>query len=178
MFDFDILGRKLSDMDGTSLVVGVQSGSGENFHGDMITADKKTLKIARAHEYGVNIKVTPKMRNALHYIGIHLKKSTTHIHIPERSYIRRAFEEGQIDFNKAMNENINLFFEGNNTAEELLSKLGKQAVTDVVGNVGVDTTPISDVAKEQRKKSKSSTPLIDTGHLQNHITFRIIKGGM
>lgn len=177
MFDFDMMGKNLNDMNGASLVVGVQSEAGENFHGDTISADEKTLKIARAHEYGVDIKVTPEMRNALHYIGIHLKKDTTHIHIPERSYIRRAFEEGKVSFDKTVKDTIDNFYDGKIGEDEFMEMLGRQAVTDLVGAMGTDTEPISDIAKKQRKKSKSSTPLTDTGHLKKHVTFRVVRGG-
>ncbi len=43
---------------------------------------------AAVHEFGVTIAVTPEMRAYLHHNGLHLKKSTTHIRIPERSFLR------------------------------------------------------------------------------------------
>ena len=42
------------------------------------------------HEFGAVIKVTPKMRGFLHFIGIHLKPSTKVIHIPPRPFMRPA----------------------------------------------------------------------------------------
>lgn len=51
--------------------------------------------IALVHEFGKDIAVTPRMRAYLHHIGIHLKASTTHIHIPERSFMRSTFEENK-----------------------------------------------------------------------------------
>ncbi len=47
----------------------------------------KEVNIAAVHEFGCTIGVTPKMRAYLHYHGIHLKKSTTHIHIPARPFL-------------------------------------------------------------------------------------------
>lgn len=49
--------------------------------------------LAAIHEYGCDIEITPKMRVWLHANGLHVKKSTTHIHIPERSFLRSGFDE-------------------------------------------------------------------------------------
>ena len=49
--------------------------------------------IATVHEFGKVIDVTPKMRGYLNSIGIHLKKSTTKIIIPERSFLRSTAHE-------------------------------------------------------------------------------------
>lgn len=48
--------------------------------------------LAAIHEYGCKITVTPKMRVWLHAHGLHLKDSTTHITIPERSFLRSGFD--------------------------------------------------------------------------------------
>ena len=48
--------------------------------------------LAGIHEYGCTIPVTPDMRAWLHRHGLHLKKSTTEIHIPERSFLRAGFD--------------------------------------------------------------------------------------
>ena len=44
----------------------------------------------RVHEFGAMIKVTAKMRGFLHSIGIHLKASTSQLHIPPRPFARPA----------------------------------------------------------------------------------------
>jgi hypothetical protein len=49
--------------------------------------------LAGIHEYGLDIEITPKMRVWLHANGLHVKDSTTHIHIPERSFLRSGFDE-------------------------------------------------------------------------------------
>lgn len=49
--------------------------------------------LAGIHEYGCKIEVTDKMRAWLHRNGLHLKPSTTHITIPERSFLRAGFDE-------------------------------------------------------------------------------------
>ena len=48
--------------------------------------------LAGIHEYGCKIPVTPKMRAWFAYQGFPLKKSTTVITIPERSFLRAGFD--------------------------------------------------------------------------------------
>ena len=45
------------------------------------------------HEYGCVVKVTPKMRNYLHSIGIHLKPTTMTITIPPRPAFLNAYNQ-------------------------------------------------------------------------------------
>ena len=52
-------------------------------------------KVAKWHEFGKDIDVTPKMRAYLHHIGIHLNPNTDKIHIPERSFLRTALAENE-----------------------------------------------------------------------------------
>jgi len=49
--------------------------------------------IASVHEFGAKIRVTEKMRKFLHAQGLHLRKATEHIVIPQRSYLRKTFDE-------------------------------------------------------------------------------------
>lgn len=69
--DFPNMIKRLKAIDGTGVDVGVLNG------------EHKWL--ASIHEYGCDIAVTDKMRVFLHSQGLHLKATTTHIHIPERS---------------------------------------------------------------------------------------------
>lgn len=48
------------------------------------TAQLQLRHLLNIHEFGVTIVVTPRMRNFLHYIGIHLRADTTAIRIPPR----------------------------------------------------------------------------------------------
>lgn len=48
--------------------------------------------IAAVHEYGCTIKVTPKMRAFLYHEGLHLKKTTTAIRIPKRSFLQATLD--------------------------------------------------------------------------------------
>ena len=174
---FDDIRARLKKMDGAEIIVGVQGEPGTNFAGQNVSASENLQKIARVHEFGCDIDVTPKMRAWLHHNGIHLKAETTKIHIPERSYIRRAHADGKADFKTAFSDLVNLLFLGKITEEELMDKLGKQAMTDTYANMGDGTKPVTQLALQRRKTSPNPSPLIDTGDLKQHITYRIVKKG-
>lgn len=65
--------------------------NGKNVNVGVLTGEHQWL--AGIHEYGCIIPVTPKMRAYLHRIGVHLKKSTTKIVIPERSFLRAGYDQ-------------------------------------------------------------------------------------
>lgn len=50
------------------------------------------LVYGAAHEFGAKIKVSPKMRAALHYKGIHLRAKTKRIILPPRPFIKPGLE--------------------------------------------------------------------------------------
>lgn len=67
----------------------------ESIDGKKVTtgpSGTRNRNLAKIHEYGVNINVTDKMRGFLASQGLHLKKSTTVIRIPERSFIRNGWD--------------------------------------------------------------------------------------
>lgn len=78
-------------------------------------ADLPLNVLLSIHEHGAVIKVTKKMRNFLHYLGIHLKKETNVIRIPPRLIVNKAINralrkkkkgEPSISIRAAINELI------------------------------------------------------------------------
>lgn len=152
----------LEELSTTHLEIGIFSDSG----GDI-------LMIANVNEFGLNIKVTDKMRNYLHYIGIHLKKETTEIKIPERSFIRGTVDSKMNDI-KSKGETllgkvihlelpVSVFFD---TLGEYVVGLVQEYMTDL-------KSPPNHPATIANKGS--SNPLISTGRLRQSITFRQVK---
>lgn len=174
---FDELRQTLRELHDTEVIVGVQSEPGINFHGQTLSSSEEMQKIAWVHEYGFDIEVTAKMRAWLHYNGIHLKPETKVIHIPERSYLRRAKADGNASLNNVYSEQITRLFEGKITVSQLLDVLGVQMVTEVISSMGNGVTPVTQYTLDHRKESPNPTPLTDTGRLQNHVTYRVEKGG-
>ncbi len=151
--------RQTTKINSKSINVGVFPESGE------------LEMIARVHEFGCTINVTPKMRKYLHGKGLHLKRAAGTIRIPERSFIRAGYREHKRKFVahtktmivKAMNEKVNV--------DLVLDRLG----TELEGN-------IQDYAVELRRpenhpftiQSKGSdNPLVDTGRMIDAITHKV-----
>lgn len=130
------------------------------------------LMIAKVNEFGVDINVTPKMRAYLHSQGLHLKASTTEIHIPERSFVRRTYQEKRNKINNFIKNQINelLTFRINtqtfyNRVGTYLTGLTQETLTEV-------NTPPNHPFTLQQKAPKTN-PLIDTGRLRGAITYKI-----
>ena len=132
----------------------------------------KLLMIARVHEFGTKIEVTPKMRAYLHAKGLHLRADTQYINIPERSYVRGTAIEKLKDIQK----------NGKKYLEQLLtSNMKVETFGKLLGEI------LSDIMKEQMKDLKnpklhpftieqkgSDDPLIDKGNLLDGITYKVV----
>lgn len=127
--------------------------------------------IAAVHEFGVNIRVTNKMRAYLRSIGIFLKDDTKYIRIPERSFIRSGWDKNEKKINKAIEKHMNDVLQHNVDSEVFLEALG----TMIEGHlkdylVKLKTPPLAEVTK---RRKGSSNPLIDTGSLLDSITHKV-----
>ena len=134
--------------------------------------DSHILMVARVQEFGCDINITPKMRAWLHYNGLHVKKGTSQIHIPERSFIRRTTQERQDELNKIIKEgltelltfriDVNVFCD---RVGQFLAGLTQEVLTEV-------SSPPNHPFTIERKKGKSN-PLIDSGRLRESITWKV-----
>lgn len=154
--------KVLEELSSTRVEIGIFGDSG----GDI-------LMIASVNEFGCSISVTDKMRNYLHYIGIHLKKDTTTINIPERSFIRSGYDQ-----NKS-----NIESQGEKLLAKVLSlELSVDAFFNAIGeySVGLIQEYLTDLRSPANspatvKLKGSSNPLIDKGQLRSSITFKVVK---
>ena len=135
--------------------------------------DSDILMIARVHEFGVKVTVTPKMRGYLSAVkDIHLKADTTHINIPERSYIRAGFDFNQNKFMQQGKVLIERVIEGKITAHRMFELLGEYlsgAIKQYATNLS--KPPLSNITIENKG---SSNPLIDTGRMRDSITYKVV----
>lgn len=130
----------------------------------------RNRNLAKIHEYGVTINVTDKMRNFLASQGLHLKKSTTTIHIPERSFIRNGWDSNA-------NEILNRI-EG--LVADVVHGKSVSHLTDGTGDLVVRA--LKEYAKDLDSPSlhpftierKGSTdPLIDSGGMVGSIDYEV-----
>lgn len=125
--------------------------------------------MAGIHEYGCNIPVTPKMRAFLHSQGLHLKDSTTHIKIPERSFIRNGHDQNVDRVLTQTGRAIGQVLAGKMDVDTLLDLYGEQMATAIKTYMrDLDAPPLHPYTIEQKG---SSSPLISTGALLESIVW-------
>lgn len=170
-----------------SITVGIQGSEAQATHPD---SNITMAHLGAIHEFGATIQVTEKMRAYLHHIGIHLKKDTTSITIPARSFLRDTFFAGDAkerlmdfaglsknhEFNKEFMEyklvnDPEFFF-------KLCQAIGAKGVEMVqdsfrAGGYPNKWAPISEVTRRNRKGDAGQPPLVDTGDLMDSITAQV-----
>ena len=151
--------KRLKTVDGTAVEVGVLKG------------EHKWL--ASIHEYGCDIPVTPKMRAYLHGHGLHLKDSTTHIRIPERSFLRSGFDEHKDAVKKKAAKMLADVAAGSMTAETMYDGVG-QELADYIKEFAVELDSPGNHPFTMENKG-SSNPLVDSGDMIGSITWRKAK---
>lgn len=133
----------------------------------------EVLMIASVHEFGVRITVTDAMRAYLHAIGIHLRKDTEEINIPERSYIRAGFDQHVDEIEQVAEKLLDGVLQGRTTARAMLEALGGQVVSKMQAFlIDLQDPPLHPATVERKG---SSSPLTDTGQLQSSITWRVVR---
>lgn len=126
--------------------------------------------LAGIHEYGLNIEVTPKMRAFLHSQGLHLKPSTTHIKIPERSFLRTGHDENADRIMKQTERALSQVIAGKMSVDDMLDMCGEQFATAIKKRTR-ETAPNHPFTIEQKG---SSTPLTGaTGGLVESIAWKV-----
>jgi len=135
--------------------------------------EESILMIASVHEFGVQIEVTPRMRAFLHHIGIHLKKDTTHINIPERSFIRAGFDSNKRDITQLVDRLIEDVIFDKISVPTMFELIG----AEIVGMIQEYMTDLRDPPNHPVTidRKGSSNPLIDTGRIRGAIAWRVVQ---
>ena len=127
--------------------------------------------LAGIHEYGVRIKVTDAMRNYLHKQGVHLRKETTEIVIPERSFLRSGHDANAESVLKSNDKVLGAVLAGEYSEGAYLNGLGQQMSGKIKRFArSLNSPPNSSFTTEQKG---SSNPLVDTGQMINAITWEV-----
>ena len=155
---FPEMETSIKQLDGKTVSVGVLGGGEQAW-------------LASIHEYGCRIKVTDKMRAYLHRTGLHLKKETTHIVIPERAFLRNGFDEGKDEVIDKCEQTLADVIGGTMSANqfcELVGLLLKGKIQDYARNL--DSPPNHPYTVENKG---SSNPLVDTGGMIGAISYKV-----
>lgn len=156
---------KLEQIKRLSVVVGVPMAK------NAVRGETNNATIAAVHEFGAVVTVTPKMRSFLHYAGIHLKKETEQINIPERSFLRSTMAENKDVAVSSLAQGINDALFGNSDVKTPFETLGRNMAGMVQRKIQSGLSPPLSTATIARKGS--SKPLIDTGNLLQSITWEV-----
>lgn len=120
--------------------------------------DGELAYLAGIHEYGCLIKVTPAMRGYLASQGLHLKKTTKEIVIPERSFIRAGFDQNHMQILKEADEQIGLMLDGIISLDNFFKNVGG-ALANAIKEYATDlNSPANHPFTIKRKNS--SNPLV------------------
>lgn len=185
----DKLRQVLDDLDRYSLDVGIFA-SDDSFY----------TMIANVHEFGLTIKAKDKLltiptkeaegRKASDIPGLFrpkgkdflavseggvlkvmfiLRKSVT---IPERSFIRSAFDDKNKDWLKFFERQLERALESKISVKMMYERLGAKIQGDIQQQLKDVRTPPNSPLTEENKGS--SNPLINTGGLRQRIVYRVV----
>ena len=133
--------------------------------------DSELLMIATVNEYGIEIDVTEAMRNYLHAVGLHLSNDTNTINIPERRFIRGAFEQKKQEMMEQTQKLVEQYIYLQIDEEAFWSTLGQVLAGKVQEYMTeLDSPPNHPFTIRQKG---SSNPLIDSGRLRQAVTWKV-----
>lgn len=127
--------------------------------------------LAAIHEYGCDIRVTPKMRAYLHHQGLHLSPDTTEIHIPERSFLRSGHDKEAKEVMVKASKVIGQVIDGKMSEEQFFDMVGQMLATKIKTYARDLSDPPNHPYTVDQKGS--SNPLVDTGNMIEGISFRV-----
>jgi hypothetical protein len=133
--------------------------------------DSELVTIARVHEYGAEIPVTPKMRAWFAANGFPLKKETTVITIPERSFLRSGYDENKDEIIDKVKQLLPSVLEGNVNPQLFMEMIGLEFAGLIQKKLRNLRDPANSSMTIERKGS--TNPLIDTGRLVGSIRHEI-----
>lgn len=173
-----------------SIKIGIIGEQASQTHKD---SGLNNASLGAIHEFGVTVKVTEKMRKYLNYLGIHLRKDTTEIEIPQRSFLAGTLlnskvsdyiysaadlEGSDLSLDKLIAEDKSASDSG--YMEKLANIVGAKALEMVQTAFSTGGYPdkwqaISEATRKNRTGDPNNPPLTDTGDLRDSITFEVKK---
>lgn len=151
----------------TKVITTMEKMNGKKVHVGALQGEHAWL--AGIHEYGCKIPVTDKMRAYLHKQGLHLKKSTKYITIPERSFLRTGHDTYADEVVKNCEMALGQVINGKMSIDTWLDAYGQMLADKIKLYMRDLKSPPNHPFTIQNKGS--SNPLIDTGNLLESITW-------
>lgn len=127
--------------------------------------------LAGIHEYGCKIQVTDKMRGYLHSQGLHLKKETEYITIPERAFLRNGYDQSREDVADRAEAVLCDVMSGHMSADMFLGMVGDFLKGNIQNYATSLDSPPNHPFTTGRKAG--SNPLVDSGDMIGSITYEV-----
>lgn len=137
----------------------------------IIGGDSDIAKIAAVHEFGCDIQVTDKMRGWFGANGYPLKKSTTVIHIPERSFLRSGYDENVDKIAGKVMDFLPAVLENDVDPKTFMDAIGLEFAGLIQKKIRSLKSPANSSMTTERKGS--SNPLVDSGRLVGAIEHEV-----
>ena len=144
--------------------------SASEIRGGVLGNDEIAM-IAGVNEFGMKIGVTKKMRNYLASQGLHLRKDTDYINIPERPAIRSAFDDKK-NIKQVWTAGSEVYDIDTNL-KSVLNKMGDELVGVIRKSIRSNFEPANHPFTIERKGGKDKT-LIANGDYVRSITYKIV----
>lgn len=151
----------------TKVITTMEKMNGKKVHVGALQGEHAWL--AGIHEYGCKIPVTDKMRAYLHKQGLHLKKSTKYITIPERSFLRTGHDTYADEVVKNCEMALGQVINGKMSIDTWLDAYGQMLADKIKLYMRDLKSPPNHPFTIDQKGS--SNPLVDTGGLIESITW-------
>ena len=171
-----------------SVKVGVlanKTGKGGAKGSDNVSENMDIAGIGAVQEFGAAINVTPKMKEFLrHEFGINLKKTTTQIVIPPRSWLLMPLTK---DKGKGIRKKLTAHLPKDDVVEYITESGDLMSLAVMLGAAAVDqiedafdTGGFGDWAQNSPitiAQKKSDKPLIDKGRLRGAVAYEVEQNG-
>ena len=153
------------------MIANLKAVNGSGVEVGVLKGEHKWL--AAIHEYGLDIEVTPAMRAYLHGQGLHLKDSTTHIRIPERSFLRTGYDQNRDKVLQKAQMVLQDVASGKTTERGWCQAVGGH-LRDAIKKYAIELDSPSNHPFTIERKG-SSNPLVKSGDMIEGITWRKAK---
>lgn len=163
--------KAAADLDGKTIVAGVFDDGTRKKPEKGSKTPASNVDIAIWQEYGVNIPVTVKMRWYLHFAGLHLKPSTTTIHIPARPFMTRVANKKGKQWQELSDTLVGQIFFKSIPVPAALAKLGAVMQGDIQKELA--SGRFKKLHPFTIRRKKSNRPLIDSAQLRQSISFKV-----
>jgi hypothetical protein len=126
------------------------------------------------HEFGVDIKVTSKMRGFFLYaFGVALKPSTRKIHIPARPFMAQSFEDGLNGLENLIKFEYIKMIEGKISIKQFFDSIGVKHTGQIKAKIiDGEYEALSGLTIQNKK---SARPLVDTGIMRTSVKHKVEK---